>query len=299
MAESNEVPSEYVQNWKRIVTELSLKAPEPHIKMCLQSYNPEQPTKYIANTLSKNFKKDTIFDTLNFLSKGNAEKANKNDLVQKLCLKVKSYFPDICQICNATYVFNFDDKPLLECESCGQEVHRECYVNLFKEMNLLDENEVIRDTLFKIPGISFLCQSCHSETVSFTHRNISHPPSKTPSPTESQEKVTHIEILEDTFSTKKVNLPTSNPTPRRTLPMTPNVIISNNPNHNPSTYAGRTEFMRNKFQKDNQNKLPLSSDSKKSGENYNRQICRFYMKGKCKHGLKGRDCQYIHPKACT
>jgi len=23
------------------------------------------------------------------------------------------------------------------------------------------------------------------------------------------------------------------------------------------------------------------------------------MKGKCKHGLKGRDCQYIHPKACT
>ena len=29
------------------------------------------------------------------------------------------------------------------------------------------------------------------------------------------------------------------------------------------------------------------------------KLCRFYQKGKCKHGLRGKNYQYQHPKACT
>ena len=106
-----------------------------------------------------------------------------------------------------------------------------------------------------------------------------------------------------------------NQTPRRTLPVTPNVIIAN---QNPSSltqYTGRTEFMRNKFRREQENKLMLSSEdtrhadkSREVGSNDEKindqnerttsQICRFYKKGTCKHGLKGRGCPYTHPKAC-
>eukprot|EP00111_Clytia_hemisphaerica_P021752 TCONS_00063963-protein len=97
-------PNEDVHIWKRIVTELSLQALDPQIKSCLQSYNPEKPTKSIIATLNKSFKKYTTHDTLNFLSKQEVESANKNELVRKLCLKVKSFFPDVCKICNMSYV---------------------------------------------------------------------------------------------------------------------------------------------------------------------------------------------------
>ena len=27
-------------------------------------------------------------------------------------------------------------------------------------------------------------------------------------------------------------------------------------------------------------------------------VCRFYKKGTCKHGIKGKNCPFVHPKAC-
>ena len=80
--------------------------------------------------------------------------------------------------------------------------------------------------------------------------------------------------------------------------------------------------MKNNFQKSIENQANLISEntadknheiSKENGElKSNRlnnidkrdnivkrdRICRFYLKGKCKHGLKGKNCEFHHPKAC-
>ena len=39
------------------------------------------------------------------------------------------------------------------------------------------------------------------------------------------------------------------------------------------------------------------NDQQKDSGNSNR-ICRFYKNGNCKHGLKGKECKYLHPKMC-
>jgi len=71
---------------------LALQAPNQQIKSCIQTYDPEKPTKTNIKTLSETFRKDTIIDTLNFLSKQKPEHANKDDLVQKQVSKSKIIF---------------------------------------------------------------------------------------------------------------------------------------------------------------------------------------------------------------
>ena len=159
--------SSYVNDlhqWRVIIAELAGKAPSTVIRDCIRAYNPENPTKQNAKAL-KAFPKDVINATLKFLSRRNSINANKNDLINMLCLKIKNFFPDICQVCHNSYTFKIDDVCFLSCASCGQEVHRPCYLQLLKDMNLIDEEENIRDMLFKIPGFFFLCPSCQEETV--------------------------------------------------------------------------------------------------------------------------------------
>ena len=81
--ESDEKTPGDIKIWKRIIAELALRAPNQQIKSCIQTYDPENPTKINTKTLSKNFKKDAIIDTLDFLSKQKSEDANKDDLVKK------------------------------------------------------------------------------------------------------------------------------------------------------------------------------------------------------------------------
>jgi len=314
-----------IGTWKRIVVQLALQAPNQQIKSCIQTYDPEKPTKTNIKTLSETFRKDTIIDTLNFLSKQKPEHANKDDLVQKLCFKIQNYFPDTCQICSSSYTFKFDDKSFLQCVSCGQEAHKQCYLNLLKDMNLVDENDAIRDTLFKIPGIFFLCQSCQDGTVNFIGKNVSNPPNKSPAPlpddfTEDDRAVSlplQSAPLPDVFTKdeKEVSLTIQednslevNQTPRRSLPVLPNVIIANQNPYSFTQYTGRTEFMRNKVQKEQENNSALlSEDSRRvvdtsrvadsQNERSNNETCRFYKKGTCKHGLKGRDCTLYSPQS--
>ena len=100
----------------------------------------------------------------------------------------------------------------------------------------------------------------------------------------------------------------SNQSERRMLPITPNIIIRNQKSNSFSNDTGRTEFMQNKFRREQNNNILLSSEDtrhmdrssskEKIVDKMNDQVCHFYKKGKCKHGLKGCNCPYSHPKAC-
>ena len=291
-----------VETWKRILAELSLESPSEDIRNCLKVYDPEKPTKQNTKML-KSCKKGTIIKTLEFLSKQSVdENTNKEDIVQKLCLKIQNYFPDICQICNSSYTFNFHDKAFMQCVSCGQEVHKTCYLKLLKGMNLIDEKEAVVGTIFNIPGICYLCPACQQETVNFPFKiddNVSN----------HSEENDNESLCQET---------TANHTPRRALPITPKVIIDKK-NKTLPEFVGRTDFLKKKFQneldswskvtsedttnnyedmqKNEKNKSEASS-RKNESQKGTELVCKYYKKGRCKHGLKGRNCNFLHPKAC-
>ena len=288
-----------VEIWKKILAELALESPNEDIRNCVKAYDPEKPTKQNAKAL-KICKKTTIINTLEFLSKQSIDAdTNKEDIIQKLCLKIQNYFPDICQICNSSYTFKFHDKAFMQCVSCGQEVHKDCYLKLLKDMNLINENEEIRDSLFNIPGICYLCPACQQETINFPVKiDVS----------------TNADDNDDEYQSQET---TVNHTPRRALPITPKVIINEKQNSLPE-FVGRTNFMKKRFQ----NQLDISSkvtsedttnkhdDIQDTGNKSEASlmknrfqkgtelVCKYYKKGRCKHGLKGKNCNFSHPKAC-
>ena len=290
-----------IETWQRVIAELALDAPNLQIKNCIKTYDPEKSTKENCKVLSNKLNKPVITETLEFLSRQAVKKENKDDLVQKLCLEIKNFFPDICQICNVSYTFKFQDQAFMHCSMCGQEVHKSCYLKLLKKMNLINENEKVK-ILFNIPGVFFLCPNCQGKTILF--------PPKTENHVENDDDDGEEEIETEDINSCPDNTMT-NQSPRRTLPLTPNIILDDKQN-----FVGRTEFMKRKFQKDNENKSTITSvnttnksstKEKQRGEEEvsddtkdlsKKEICNFYKRGKCKHGLKGRNCKYYHPKAC-
>ena len=42
-----------------------------------------------------------------------------------------------------------------------------------------------------------------------------------------------------------------------------------------------------------------SFESKSPDDSKSETTCRFFLKGKCKHGMRGKDCKFTHPKVCN
>ena len=280
---NNDVSENLIETWKRALAGLVESAPNDTIKNCLRIYNPEIPTRDNIKAL-KLCRKLPIIETLNFLMKPSSslsDKVTKDDAIHLLCLKIKNFFPDICQICKESYSFNLNDSPLISCGACGQEVHRLCYLDLFKSMNLVNENEEVRHLIYKIPGFYYLCPPCQDETIKFPH--IPNNQTETLSSEQSSTSESASQITEATESIEKDINKTQN-TPRRILPQTPftpNVLIGQQTNDT-SEGIGRTENTTNKA--NDSDDIP---------------VCNFYKKGKCKHGIKGKNCRFKHPKMCT
>ena len=114
----------------------------------------------------------TSFKTLNFLGHY-PDEIGKDDLVNALIIRVKNFFLDICSICKNEYCINIKDTNFLACSSCGQKVHKICYVKALKEHGLISDSD--NTILFlQIPGFHFLCGSCEDEAVlkTINHRNL-------------------------------------------------------------------------------------------------------------------------------
>ena len=252
----------------------------------------------------KSCRKDSIIETLNFLSKALNEGINKDDAIDKLCMKIQNFFPDFCQVCEQSYIVKYEDKHLMKCGSCGQEVHRPCYLKLLKSMNLLNENEEMADTFYRIPGMYYLCASCQNTTINFFHttQNTEVKSSIIDSPpTENESPVDEIHATQILSNSKINTLQTS-----RSLPLTPKILLNQPPNESRNLRIGRrTEFMKNKFLRDETNNTALQSENTTSRDkdtnfgNEDHGICRFYIKGKCKYGISGKKCLYNHPKTCS
>lgn len=306
---SSDVSENVIETWKRALAGLVENAPTDVIKNCLRMYNPELPTKDNIKAL-KSCRKSPIIETLDYLTTSSSSlpsnNLNKDDAIHLLCLKIKNFFPDVCQICQESYSCKLNDKPLISCGACGQEVHRPCYLKLLMSMNLLNEHEKLCNLIFKIPGFCYLCPACQDENINFTHKN------ETDEVKQAQITNSPTQITEAVEATESF-LNGTQPTPRRTLPhipITPDIIIDRPSNKIvDGIYLGRTNFLKSKFQRELQNDATLSSDNTTtlSSDNTTTKdkvsdetpVCNFYKKGKCKYGITGKDCRFKHPKICT
>lgn len=300
---ADQVKASDIESWKRVIAELVLNAPNSNIKDCLRSYDPALPTERNIKAL-KAFRKDSISETLQFLSNGRSINGNKNTLIDRLCLKIKNYFPDICQICNSSYSFKIGDHEFLSCASCGQEVHRACYLDLLKRMNLIDENEKLHDFLFKIPGFCFLCPPCEEQTVLTNDTDKETLDEKTPDNSTQIEDREQLENNENESCSHKVK--------RVKFPELETSIT--NQNH-------RTNFMKNQIERNKNLNLPLTSisnsdqctteydinsstsdtenESAHTKNDKKNTVCKFFRKGKCQFGISGKECKFTHPKLCN
>ena len=99
----------------RILASLCANAPDYEIRDCLRKYSPDfslKRQKSAFNTVTKAILVKSA-EYLNIVT----EKLNKPDIVNLLICKVQNLLPDICQLCNASYVSKIDDPPLLSCRT--------------------------------------------------------------------------------------------------------------------------------------------------------------------------------------
>ena len=254
-----------VHKCKTIIAELSENAADTSIRDCIRSYDPSNPTVTIKKSLRK-FHVNTIFNTLKYLSPGqNVDKQKKEILLDLLITKIKNFFPDFCQICQKEYCIKLGDSHFLCCQSCGQEMHQSCYFDLLASMNLLNEDGKPSNVLFKIPGICFLCTSCKSEIIDNEIEN---------------------KLLKN--ETKTANISQS-------LNDQENLTDDTTPQSNESESWSENSNDR----VDENSKQSFSHLETKSINNKTKTIiCKFLRIGKCKHGIRGNECRFLHPPLC-
>lgn len=225
-----------IDSWREIIAELCANAPDITIRDCLRLYDPSIPSSKIKLIIQK-VKKDDILKTLIYLGPNQeiTEKVLKDDAIDMLIVKVKSFFPDICQICDEQYRFKHGSQPFLCCESCGQEVHRECYSKILSEFKLLDEKGLPKLFFKSIPGFHYICQSCELNVID---KNFSKAVAQISLNTQSNE-------LKNTREAEQhLNIGTEHPKEKKDI------------------------------------------------------MCKYYLRGNCQFGIKGKKCQYKHPQAC-
>ena len=64
-----------------------------------------------------------------------------------------------------------DDEKFLACGSCGQEVHKQCFMEKLFELRLITENEKPNLIFLQLPGFHYLCGSCEADTIMDVSKN--------------------------------------------------------------------------------------------------------------------------------
>ena len=280
---SQVVPKEHLDEMDKatdILANLCAFAPDTEIRDCLRRY---QPGKNVIQLRSA-FNRDTkiiVTNTLEYLGvTANWNEYMKPECVDKLIYRIKNLQPKICEYCNDTYTVDKDASTLLPCHRCGQDVHRTCLLNILKVDNQDMIEADVRKMLnpFGIPSLHHLCKECegYMNTKDMPLANKSKETKKDDLDANKQDKETQvtsqqIEGGKNTFSIIDRGL---------------EGFI--HPNRGSQTCL----HSANDHQDDHYDHDHTHTDNEPA-------VCKHYKKGNCKHGRKGINCEYSHPKPCS
>ena len=262
-----------------LIAELCLNTSSNSVKFCLRKYQYGKSVAQIEKDIYKE-KVELLKETAEFLKIQHFEDKTKKALSHLITCKIQNLLPDNCSVCKRRYRISLGDCPILECAICGQGVHKPCWLNL-ASIGTNNFNEPVDAEVFKtmvnplnLPGMFYICDPCKVTTI--------------PSDEEGNSK--RKKRTKSTSQTQNTHYPTNTEVEDTTLTVTidPTNDVDQSSQHNSSVGKQSQDSETNEARRDK-----MKGDGKKSP-----QICKFYKNGTCKHGLKGKECNYTHPKMC-
>ena len=201
-----------------------------------------------------------------------------------------------------------NETPLLTCEVCGQGSHDPCVSKLVRSDTDTNERitpEQVQAAInpMKIPGINYMCGACENTTIPKPETGLLKKKSAT---TQSSEKGTETQTAEEPSNTQlqsKVQQKSKDPDENEVNPLNaiqlllPDVQPASTREQGTSQPNNQTNNQVTSDQPKNQNQNTQTPTNTEQGQ-VKKDICRFYIKGTCRYGLRGNNCPYDHPQAC-
>ena len=242
------------------------------IRDCLRAYDLELTTRQLKVAFHA-FQKNVIVDTLNFLKAGKRQWSNylKDACVHELICRIQNLLIDKCQFCLQNYATDKDEKLLLSCSICGQSVHDSCLQNILgnkytNELTACDVLSLLNP--YNLSSFHFLCNRCSVANIPQSVNGLKK------SALAKMDGPNTNSLSGSNSVAKGSDSPESND--ESLLP----------PSVDSSAGAMLPEA--------NKKAGFVNRDTQKSDK-----VCRYYLKGTCKHGRKGASCLFAHPPYCN
>ena len=150
-----------IESAQNLIAELCISAPSDEVKQCLRTYEYGKTLAQLEKDFNK-FRKNVLESTLTYLKVENQEQFVKPANINSLICRLQNLLPDECSICKEAYCIKIDDIPLLACAFCGQEVHRECYLQLLGATTMDYDTKSFQKVFnpLNLPGLHYVCKPC-------------------------------------------------------------------------------------------------------------------------------------------
>ena len=256
-----------------IIATLAAQAPNSDIRNCVKIYDPQHTKSEHLNCFKK-VNKDVLSATLTYLNAPPDPKAKKDTLVQSTICRIQNLLPDVCGKCNEEYCVGLNDKPLLCCSTCGQGSHDDCILKILRSLSppsvddgsQLDIVSAVKPA--KLLGFHYLCHQCEQAYI---------PAASGTSSSGDDDTAKDAQDSDEPNASNQVDGGGNGNSP-------PNL------GENQSTPAP-----------DKPDDTPKQDDTQNKGngrKTNHPNLCKFYAKGECRHGISGNGCKKAHPKPC-
>ena len=112
-----------------LIAELCVSAPSETVKSCLRVYEYGKSIKQIEKELERETR-DSLDQTAKFLEIPNYLDKTKKPLAHLIVCRIQILLPEDCNISHERGRIKLSEPTLVECEVCGQGVHRKCFLDL-------------------------------------------------------------------------------------------------------------------------------------------------------------------------
>ena len=264
----------------------------------LQKYNPRNSNERNLTEFKKS-KKNVLVDTMTFLGVPGSEVFTASSITNKLISRIQNLMPDMCPTCNEAYSVELDEKPLVSCCMCGQGAHRTCMaVTLGLDQDQLDATTTEEAQLIinprSIKTLHYMCTECSKASIpdpnegmlcryKATNAATAPPVAGEDDDEEVEEEAVAVDAVALGAPTRRHRKSGDDNPPTADAPKAPTVAPKAK-DDNPTAPANDTN--------------PKDKAKKDEDDNDKDDICPYYKKGTCRHGVAGTKCPKDHPTPC-
>ena len=298
-----------------LIAELCLNAPNDNIKFCIRNYQYGRSLSQIERDFDRE-KREVLCETAEYLRVPNYENKTKKSLAHLVICRIQNLLPDDCALCNQRYRISNNEKAILECAVCGQGVHKLCWLQLASVLPDDEIPEMNADNFKKmynplqLPGIYYICNACKPTVIpSDDDGNLKRTKGKkagNAQVVECNNIKGHKEVTgkkaADEVITPSIAIAANVPARQEELP--PATQPSSQMEDLVSQKNNATEEQLSTITDEHINILPhddnaINVSDSKPADSKSETTCRYFQKGNCKHGMRGKECKFTHPKVCS